>query len=118
MPEAVAWAISAIGTYIGGAGGATLIMYATEIAYGVIAATMVAVSADQQRSAENKARSAYNRSQKDRYLMTRGSMEPRRLVLGQRRVSGPMAYVGSYGTDREHLVFVVAIAAHVLSAGE
>lgn len=105
-------AIAYIGAELQGEIGATLIMNAESIAYAVVTAAAVATVQDQQRRAEHMARDAYNRSQKDRYVMVRGALEPRRIVLGQRRNSGPMFFVGSYGVDREHLVFLVALAGH------
>lgn len=87
-------------------------------AYIIITTAVVATAEDQRRSASHKASDAYNRSQRDRYMMVRGNLEPRRVVLGRRRTSGPMAYVGSYGTDREHLVFTVPLAGHEIDAVE
>lgn len=73
---------------------------------------------DQQRRADNAARNAYNGSLKDRYVMVRSTTEPRRVVLGRQRVSGPIAYIGSYGTNREHLTLLVILAAHEIDAVE
>ena len=50
--------------------------------------------------------------------MQRGATEPRQLVLGRARVSGPLFFVGSYGANREHLVFTLALAAHEIDAVE
>lgn len=91
---------------------------ATTIFYAALVAASVAIQDDQRRSAHHKADDAYNRSQKDRYLMVRGALEPRRLVLGRRRTSGQLLYVGSYGTDKENLVFCVALAGHEVDAIE
>jgi len=111
MAEAVYFAIEYVATAIGTEMTFTAaeLYFASEV---IVAAAALGAAKQQQVAAERKARQAWARSQSDRYLMSRGTLEPRRVVLGQRRVSGPMAYVGSYGTDREHLVFVVAIAAH------
>jgi hypothetical protein len=87
-------------------------------AYVIFAAAVITSAESQARSARNKARDASNRSQRDRYLMVRSNLEPRRLVLGRSRVSGPIAYIGSYGTDREHLVMALPIAAHEVDAIE
>jgi len=111
MAEAVYFAIE----YVAAAIGTEMTLTAAELYFAsevIVAAAALGAAKQQQVAAERKARQAWARSQSDRYLMSRGTMEPRRVVLGERRVSGPMAYVGSYGVDREHLVFVVAIAAH------
>jgi hypothetical protein len=73
---------------------------------------------EQQRKAQNAARAAYESGFKDRYVMYRGAAEPRQVVLGRQRVSGPLAYIGSYGANREHLVFAVILAAHEIDAVE
>ena len=74
-----------------------------------------AENAQRQR---RQAIAAHNASLQDRYLMVRSATEPRQIVLGRQRVSGPIAYVGSYGVDREHLVFVLALAGHECDAIE
>lgn len=71
-----------------------------------------------QRKQQASARAAYENSLRDRYLMLRGATEQRQVVLGRQRVSGPMAYVGSYGANREHLVFVLILAAHEIDGVE
>ncbi len=91
------------------------------------AETIVAVAAtvasvyhlrEQQRKQQNAATAQYNASLKDRYIMVRSATEPRSVVLGRQRVSGPVAYIGSYGTDRQSLVFDVLLAAHEVDAIE
>lgn len=122
MPEEIVIAaIAEIGAAIGGEAGAVAIMYAGEIYTGLQVAafaTAVYTSRESQRKQQNAARDSYNASLKDRYTMVRSAVEPRRVVLGRQRVSGPLAYIGSYGTDREHLVFVVILAAHQIDAVE
>ena len=73
---------------------------------------------EQQRKAQGAQKDAYNASLRDRYVMVRGATEPRQLVLGRQRVSGPISFIGAYGTYSEHLVFVVALAAHEIDAVE
>ncbi len=84
------------------------------------AATLAAVYTlrEDYRKQQNRARDSYNASLKDRYLMVRGATEPRQVVLGRQRVSGPLAFIGSYGADREHLVFTAILAAHEIDAVE
>lgn len=67
---------------------------------------------------EKQAKNAYNASLRDRYAMIRSSTAPRNLVFGRCRVSGPMFFGASYGTDNEHLTFCVALAAHEIDAVE
>lgn len=114
--EMVTAIIAAIGSSIGGTAGAAMIMYAGTIAYAVVAIVSITAMRMQQIRAEQKARGAFNRSQRDRYVMVRGALEPRQLVLGQRRVSGPMVYVGSHGEKLEHLVYVVPLAGHLVDS--
>lgn len=78
----------------------------------------VAVLREDYRKQQNRARDAYNVNLRDRYVMVRSATEPRQVVLGRQRVSGPIGYIGSYGTDREHLVFTVILAAHEIDAVE
>ena len=89
----------------------------TAITYTAFAASVYTMR-EQQRRAQNAARNAYNASLKDRYVMVRSATEPRAVVLGRQRVSGPILYVGSYGTYAEHLVMVVALAGHQIDAVE
>lgn len=98
-----------------------LILTVAEAAAIVSAVTVVAAtiySARAQRAAQSEARDAYNAALRDRYIMTRGASEPRQIVMGRCRVSGPMFFVGSYGASREHLMFTVALAAHEIDAIE
>jgi hypothetical protein len=77
-----------------------------------------AFSTDQARRAEAKAKSTYNASLRDRYAMVRSTTSARQLVYGRCRVSGPMFFASSYGDDKQHLVFCVALAAHEIDAIE
>lgn len=43
----------------------------------------------------------------------RSSVEPRRVVYGRARVSGPIVYAASIGDQKENLVLVVPVAGHV-----
>lgn len=72
----------------------------------------------QSKAAASAAKSAFNASLKDRYTMVRSALEPRTLVLGRQRVSGPIAYVGSYGPLKEHIAYVVPLAGHEIDAVE
>lgn len=101
--------------------GATIVTYAATISTVVsiaVAATSFYSSREAQRRAQNDAKNAYNASLRDRYIMARSPLAARQIVLGRARVSGPMFFVGSYGANREHLTFCVALAAHEIDAIE
>jgi hypothetical protein len=46
----------------------------------------------------------------------RGTVEPRRLVFGRRRVGGVMVFYGASGTDNKYLWYVIAYAGHQSTA--
>lgn len=77
-----------------------------------------AYSSQQQRKARAAARSAYTASLKDRELMIRSAIAPRRYIFGRDKVSGPIVYAQSSGTKGEFLHIVVALAAHECDAIE
>ena len=115
MTEAVVAAIE----YYAAAVGTEMTLTAGEIYFAAQVITTASAAAYlnyQQRRQQANARDAHNASLQDRYLMVRSATEPRQIVLGRQRVSGPMAFVGSYGGDREHLVFIVVLAAHEAKA--
>lgn len=115
MAEWVALALEAIGEYFG----TEMVFTAGElltISEVIVAAAAVYSSEQQRLSAQHRANDAFARSQRDRYVMVRNALEPRRIVMGTRRTSGPMVFVGSYGVDREHLVYAVPLAGHELAS--
>lgn len=118
MADIAAAAIAWIGAEIGGTVGASMIMYSTEIAAVATTVASVYTLRSQQLRQQQAARDAYNASLRDRYVMARGTAEPRQLVLGRQRVSGPIAFVQSYGTNRQNLAMVVLLAAHEIDAVE
>lgn len=85
-----------------------------------LAASLAAAAFSTNRAAqqEKRAKNAYNASLRDRYAMVRSSTAARQLVFGRCRVSGPVAFAASYGTDNEHLTLCVALAAHEIDAVE
>ena len=117
MPAAVAAAIE----FVAAAIGTEMVLTAGQIylaSQAIVATAAVYTLRENQRRQQNAARDSYNASLRDRYVMTRGATEPRQVVLGRQRVSGPLAYIGSYGTNREHLVFALILAAHEVDAVE
>lgn len=110
MPSAIVGAIAAVGASIGGAAGAFAIMYAEGIASALVIGGTLAASAVQGQQARAKAKAAYNASQRDREVMIRSAVAPRRIILGRDRVSGPIIYAQSTGTKGEYLHLVIALA--------
>ena len=82
-----------------------------------VVAAVYTVRENQQRQ-QRAARARQQESQRDRYTMVRSTTEPRALVLGRQRVSGPLAYIGSYGPSRKNLVYAVIVAAHEIDGFE
>ena len=82
------------------------------------ALTGAAYQTERAARAEITARNAYNRSLHDRYVQTRTSQAPRQLVFGRCRVSGPTFFVSSWGSDKQQLTYLVALAAHEIDAIE
>jgi hypothetical protein len=70
------------------------------------------------RRRQRNARNNYNESVKDRYQMVRGATEPRKIVYGRARVSGPMLFVHSTGDKKQFLHVIVALAGHECDAIE
>jgi hypothetical protein len=114
LTAAIAW----IGSTIGGATGAALIMNAGAIATFTAFTATVAGSAAMQRRAKAKARAAYNASLKDREVTFRSAVAPRRIVYGRDRIGGPMIFAQTTGTKSEFLHLVIALAAHECDAIE
>ncbi len=79
---------------------------------------LVLAASYQSYESSVRAREAYNNSLRDRYVMQRTSTGQRALVLGRARVSGPIAFMQSYGTNQSTLAIVVALAGHECDAIE
>lgn len=81
-----------------------------------LAASLAAAALQTEHAARQEiaAKNAYNASLRNRYASFRGTMAPRQLVFGRCRVSGPMFFAASYGSDKQHLSFCIALAAHEL----
>lgn len=114
VTEVLAW----IGAELGGEIGATMIMYAPEIATAIQVTGAVYTLREQQRKAEARARDQFNAGLRDRYAMVRGATEARQLVLGRQRVSGPIAHIQSYGDNNSKVVFCVVLQADEADAIE
>ena len=113
IAAAIEWAATALATEMVLTAGEILM-----IANVISVASAVYTLREQQLRAQSAARDAYNANLRDRYVMSRGATEPRQVVLGRQRVSGPISFVQSYGVNREHLVMCVILAAHEIDAVE
>lgn len=117
MAEAIYVAFETIGAAIG----TEMTLTAGELMFAAkLTATIASVATmrEVQRRQQASMRDQYNASLRDRYVMIRSAIEPRRVVLGRQRVAGPLAYVGSYGENRQNLVFAMPLAAHEIDAVE
>ncbi|MDP1686890.1 phage tail protein [Hydrogenophaga sp.] len=118
MPQFLVPVISAIGAAAGGAFGATLVMYSTQIAIGAALLGTLALSSAQASKAKRKARNQFNASQVDRLTNVATTVGPRMLVLGRARVGGNVFFRGSVGANKEKFVMLIALAAHEIDAVE
>ena len=122
MPELIPAAVEYVGEALISAGaadvGANLIIYATEIATAIEVTAAVATLRQAQIAQQRAARDRYNNSQKDAYVMSRSTTQPRQVVMGRRRVSGPLFFFASSGTDNSNLYFTLALAGHEIDAVE
>lgn len=118
MPAFLTAVISAIGAAAGGAFGATLVIYATQIATGVLLLGTMAYSNSAKKKAERQARAQYNAAQVDRLANYPSTAAPRELVLGRVRKGGHVFFRDSVGQFREKFVVLVAIAGHEIDGVE
>jgi hypothetical protein len=72
----------------------------------------------QKNSSANTAaaQASTTRAAQDRRQLVRSSVEPRAIVYGRARVSGPLVYASSSGEDLRFLHLVVPIAGHRINA--
>ena len=121
MPEAVAFAIEAFAAAAGTEMTLTAaqIYFASQaIVYTAAYAASSAYSSQQRRKAQASAQAAYLAGLKDRELMIRSAVAPRRVIYGRDKVSGPIVYAQSTGSKGEFLHLVIALAAHECDAIE
>lgn len=78
----------------------------------VSAGTSFAFRAFTKNKSSSAAASPLKSSAQDSKVMVRSSVEPRRVVYGLARVSGPIAYAGSSGENNQNLHLVVLLAGH------
>jgi hypothetical protein len=119
MAEAVAIAVAEI---VGTAWAAEAALYVIGNAAAINSAAVLFASTSyggyQQRKAERGAMLAARASLKDREVMIRSGVPPRRWIYGRDRVSGQVAYIESTGDKKQFLHLVVTLAAHECDAIE
>ena len=61
---------------------------------------------------KKRAGTEQNLNQEDAKRLLRGASEPRRIIYGRARVSGPLIYAASYGAQKEWIMLVIPLADH------
>jgi hypothetical protein len=117
MPALLIEFIAAVGSAIGGVGGATLIMYAEGIAtaliYGAVLVYGVTSSQSAARRAARNAKNAYNSSLTDRMTTLSGADVPWQIIYGEAVVAPLMVPAILTSGDKDQYKHVVAVwAAH------
>ena len=93
------------------------------ITIGIVGATMIGALAGalvayagaqlvQSIMGKPKARGGTAAEAQDAKRLVRGSSEPRRIIYGRARVSGPLIYAASYGEQKEWIMLVIPLADH------
>jgi len=120
MPEAVAAAaVEAIFAEAFIALTAAEIAAATALVQQVaFTAASLSYSSYSKKQQQRKARNSYNNSLQDREQMLVTAIAPRRVVYGRDKVSGPITYWESTGTNKEFLHLIIPLAAHECDAIE
>lgn len=90
----------------------------TALSYAIVIGATLLYANYQRRSAERKARNAYNASLRDRVQNVRSAVEPRKLVLGRARVGGHIQFIASTGSDKEKLVLLIELSAEEIDGVE
>ena len=79
---------------------------------GAMVGSMVAYAGNRLVDSMERKKAAPNLNQEDAKRLVRGSSEPRRIIYGRARVSGPLIYAASYGAQKEWILLVVPLADH------
>lgn len=95
--------------------GAGISSYFWAAVIGAAAGSLVAYAGNAiVTSMEGKAKRAnLAQDSSDAKRLVRGASEPRRIIYGRARVSGPLIYAASYGGQKEWILLVVPLADHV-----
>lgn len=115
MPTAVTYVLAYGASTASLAVGSTLL---TAAGYVITAAAVVGYANSQRRAAQRRARDAFNAGLTDRQVSVRSGVEPRHVLYGRDKISGPVVFMHSSGAKKEYLHLVVALAAHELDAIE
>ncbi len=123
MPMVVVAVIAAVAT--AGVTAAVTGAVVAGITIGIVGATMIGALAGavvayagaqlvQSITGKPKSRDAGGTAAEaqDAKRLVRGSSEPRRIIYGRARVSGPLIYAASYGAQKEWIMLVIPLADH------
>jgi hypothetical protein len=109
----VAAIATAVAAYYLGPAGAGLHPVFVAIISSVIGATVAYAGNAIVSSIEGRPRRpSLAQDSSDAKRLIRGSSEPRRIVYGRARVSGPLIYAASYGRQKEWILLVIPLADH------
>lgn len=115
MPEAIVWAVSAIGAEVGSA---AMMMYAGEIATAAMVVGGLAYSQSKAAQARQQAKDQFNSAQVDRLRNISSAVAPRDIVLGRVRKAGTVICKATTGVDSRDMYLVLALAGHEIDAVE
>ncbi|MCA3371693.1 MAG: hypothetical protein INF89_19585, partial [Roseomonas sp.] len=109
----VAAIATAVAAYYLGPAGAGLHPVFVAIISSVIGATVAYAGNTIVNSLEGRPRRpTLEQNSADAKRLVRGSSEPRRIIYGRARVSGPLIYAASYGSQKEWIMLVIPLADH------
>lgn len=112
----IGWALA--GTTAGFAVGATMVLYAAELASAALLLGGLAFSSAAAKKAKRRAKDAFNASQVDRLVNVSSPVAPRDLVLGRVRKGGAVFFKASTGTNKATFCMCIALAGHEIDAVE
>jgi hypothetical protein len=96
----------------------SLTSIAAELVYLTMAVAYVSAFAAYSNYERRKADQARRDSMRDRTMMIRTAEAPHNVIYGRARVSGPIAYAVTSGSESQFLHLVVVLASHELDAIE
>jgi hypothetical protein len=121
MPQLVVAIVAAAASYAAGSAATAALIAAgysatTAAIIGAVAGAVVATAVGYGASAllglNKTPKQDLRRSSEDRKQLIRSSIEPRQVVYGLARVSGPIVYASSSGDQQQHLHLVIPVAGH------
>lgn len=105
IPAAVAYGASAAATAAGASA-----FTASVISAAAAAATAAAIANREKVRANRIARAQFNSSLRDQMVTVKGGVNPRPIVYGRAALGGQLVYAETFGSVKEHLVMVIALA--------